>query len=98
MKSPLAEVQGVMDTRRIPINRAGIRAIRHPVKIADKYGTVQHTIGSFNMSVSLAHQFKGVHMSRFVELLNDRDEELSIHSFEHMTRAMIEKLEADCGY
>jgi GTP cyclohydrolase I len=96
--SPLAEVQGAVDTRHIRINRAGIRAIRHPVKIADKCGTVQHTIGSFNMSVSLAHQYRGVHMSRFVELLNGRDEELSIHSFEHMVRAMIEKLEADRGY
>lgn len=96
--APLAEVQGVADARGVPINRAGIKAIRHPVKVVDKPGTVQHTIGSFNMSVSLAHQFKGVHMSRFVELLNGRDEELSIRSFEHMVRAMIEKLEADCGY
>src|SRR5690242_5798763 len=94
----LAEVQGGLDTRGISINRAGIRAIRHPIRVSDKSGAIQHTIGSFNMSVGLRHQFKGVHMSRFVELLNSHDETLSIHSFEHMVRAMIEKLEADSGY
>jgi GTP cyclohydrolase I len=97
-RSSLADVQGVMDTRGVSINRAGIRAIRHPVKILDKSDAVQHTVGSFNMSVSLGHQSKGAHMSRFVELLNNHDEPLSIHSFEGMVRGMIEKLEADCGY
>ena len=96
--SSIADVQGVHDTRGISINKAGIRAIRHPVKVTDKSGKVQHTVGNFNMSVSLAHQFKGVHMSRFVELLNTHDQELSVQSFEHMVRAMLDKLEADCGY
>ena len=30
---------------------------------------MQHTIASFNMYVGLPHQFKGTHMSRFVEIL-----------------------------
>jgi GTP cyclohydrolase I len=36
----------------------------------DKSGGVQHTIANFNMYVGLPHNFKGTHMSRFVEILN----------------------------
>ena len=66
---PIADVQGALDTRRIAINRAGIKAIRHPVKIIDKGRRAQHAIAIFNMHVNLSHRLKGVHMSRFVEIL-----------------------------
>ena len=97
VNSPIADVQSVRDTRRIAINRAGIRAIRHPVRVADKGGEIQHTVASFNMHVNLSHQSRGAHMSRFVEILNSHDEELSVQSFERMVRAMVNKLETDSG-
>ena len=96
-KLPVADVQSVRDTRCIAINRAGIRAIRHPVKVADKSGEIQHTVATFNMHVNLSHQFRGAHMSRFVEILNSHDEELSVKSFERMVRAMIDRLETESG-
>ena len=58
MNFPIADVQSILDTRRIAINRAGIRAIRHPVRIADKDDGIQHTIAVFNMYVNLPHQFQ----------------------------------------
>lgn len=94
---PLADVQSALDTRRIAINRAGIKAIRHPVKITDKDSSVQHTIAVFNMYVNLPHNFKGVHMSRFVEILNSHDNEISVESFESILRVMVKKLETDSG-
>jgi GTP cyclohydrolase IB len=97
VNSPIADVQGVRDTRRIAINRAGIRSIRHPVRVADKGGEIQHTVASFNMHVNLSHQSRGAHMSRFVEILNSHDEELSVQSFERIVRAMVNKLETDSG-
>jgi GTP cyclohydrolase IB len=97
VNSPIADVQGVRDTRRIAINRAGIRSIRHPVRVADKGGEIQHTVASFNMHVNLSHQSRGAHMSRFVEILNNHDEELSVQSFERIVRAMVNKLETDSG-
>ncbi|HQO28028.1 MAG TPA: GTP cyclohydrolase, FolE2/MptA family, partial [Accumulibacter sp.] len=66
--SMMIDVQGSADTRQIAINQVGIKAIRHPVKVLDKSGGVQHTIAIFNMYVSLPHNFKGTHMSRFVEI------------------------------
>ena len=66
----IEDVQGRPDTRRIPINKVGIKDVFHPVRIQDRSGGEQHTVASFNMYVSLPHDFKGTHMSRFVEILH----------------------------
>ena len=93
----IPDVQSSADSRQLPINKVGIKSIRHPVKVLDKSGGVQHTIANFNMYVGLPHNFKGTHMSRFVEILNSRDKEISVESFEAMLREMVEKLEAETG-
>ena len=97
MNCSIEDVQSTPDTRLMAIQRAGIRALRHPVKIADKHGRKQHTVALFNMYVNLRPHFKGVHMSRFVEALNSHDSEISVESFESMLRAMISRLEAESG-
>ena len=94
----MADVQNCADTRRIAINRVGIKAIRHPVKVLDRSGGVQHTIAVFNMYVSLPHNFKGTHMSRFVEILNSHEREISVENFPSMLREMVDKLEAETGH
>ena len=101
MNSPetvaIPDVQSSADTRHLAIDRVGIKSIRHPVRVADKDGGVQHTIATFNMYVELPHNFKGTHMSRFVEILNAREREISVESFETMLREMVERLEAESG-
>ena len=94
----MVDVQGLADTRRIAINRVGIKSIRHPVKILDRSGGIQHTIAVFNMYVSLPHNFKGTHMSRFVEILNSHEREISVENFPIMLREMVRKLEAETGH
>ncbi|MQY51668.1 GTP cyclohydrolase I FolE2 [Rhodocyclus tenuis] len=94
----MADVQSSADTRRIAINKVGIKAIRHPVKVLDKSGGIQHTIAVFNMYVGLPHNFKGTHMSRFVEILNTEEREVSVESFPVMLRHMVERLEAETGH
>jgi GTP cyclohydrolase IB len=102
MNSPetpvIPDVQGSADTRRLAIDKVGIKAIRHPVRVADRDGGVQHTIATFNMYVGLPHNFKGTHMSRFVEILNAHEREISVESFETMLREMVERLEAESGH
>jgi GTP cyclohydrolase I len=94
----IADVQSSADTRRLAINRVGIKGIRHPVKVQDKSVGVQHTIATFNMYVHLPHNFKGTHMSRFVEILNEHEREISVESFEAILGEMVERLEAKSGY
>ena len=93
----IPDVQRSADSRRLSIDQVGIKAIRHPVRIADKSGGVQHTVAVFNMYVHLPHAFKGTHMSRFVEILNSHEREISVESFETILREMVERLEAESG-
>ena len=91
------DVQGRADTRRLPINRVGVKDISHPVRVKDRSAGEQHTIATFNMYVSLPHNFKGTHMSRFVEILHT-EREISVESFRAMLATMTERLEADVGH
>jgi GTP cyclohydrolase I len=93
----IPDVQASADTRRLAIDKVGIKSIRHPIQIAEKGGGVQHTIATFNMYVSLPHHFKGTHMSRFVEILHG-EREISVESFGGMLRTMTARLEADTGH
>ena len=95
---PMEDVQSSQDTRQIPINKVGIKDIRHPVRVADRTGGEQHTIANFNMYVNLPHNFKGTHMSRFVEILNNHEREISVKSFKEMMVEMTERLEANSGH
>jgi GTP cyclohydrolase IB len=99
--APMADVQSSADTRQLAINKVGIKAIRHPVKIAERPsagGGVQHTVATFNMTVGLPQEFKGTHMSRFVEILNAHEKEVSVESFHVMLKEMVERLEAKSGH
>ena len=91
------DVQGRADTRQIPINRVGIKDIRHPVRVKDRQSGEQHTVASFNMYVNLPHNFKGTHMSRFVEILH-HERELSVDSFRSLLEEMVTRLDANAGH
>ena len=94
----IADVQSSADTRRIAINKVGIKDIRHPVRVRDRSQGDQHTIANFNMYVNLPHNFKGTHMSRFVEILNGHENEISVESFQEMLAEMADRLEAEAGH
>jgi GTP cyclohydrolase I len=91
------DVQARADTRQLPINRVGIKEIRHPVRVKDRSAGEQHTVATFNMYVSLPHNFKGTHMSRFVEILHS-EREISVESFRAMLETMTSRLEAEVGH
>jgi GTP cyclohydrolase I len=94
----IADVQGSADTRQIPINKVGIKDIFHPVRVRDRSGGEQHTVAKFNMYVNLPHDFKGTHMSRFVEILNSHEREISVKSFRDILTELTDRLDADSGH
>jgi GTP cyclohydrolase I len=94
----IVDVQGSADTRRIAIDKVGIKDIRHPVRVKDRTEGEQHTIARFNMYVNLPHNFKGTHMSRFVEILNRHEREIGVETFKVMLSEMTERLEAEAGH
>ncbi len=95
---PIADIQSCADTRQLAIDKVGIKDIRHPVRIRDRSQGEQHTIATFNMYVELPHNFKGTHMSRFVEILNRHEPEISVESFKDMLVEMADRLEAQTGH
>jgi GTP cyclohydrolase IB len=96
-KLSVEDVQGRADNRRIAIDRVGIKDIRHPVRLKDRSAGEQHTVATFNMYVNLPHNFKGTHMSRFVEVLH-HEREISVDSFRRMLVEMTQRLDADAGH
>jgi len=98
VSTSIADVQNSPDTRQIAIDKVGIKDIRHPVRVKDRSEGEQHTIANFNMYVNLPHNFKGTHMSRFVEILNLHEREISVQSFREMLGEMTERLEAEAGH
>ena len=94
----IEDVQGRADSRQIPINKVGIKDVFHPVRVKDRSNGEQHTIANFNMYVALPHDFKGTHMSRFVEVLHGNEREISVESFRDILSEMTEKLDAQSGH
>jgi GTP cyclohydrolase I len=94
----IEDVQGRADSRRVPINKVGIKDVYHPVRVKDRSSGEQHTIANFNMYVALPHNFKGTHMSRFVEVLHRNEREISVESFRDILVEMTEKLDAESGH
>ena len=90
----LTDVQGGLDTRRIPIDRAGIRRLRHPIKVVAPDGAEQATWGLFDLVVDLPHFQRGTHMSRFVKLLGQQWVFSGPAAMKHLARQAAELLEA----
>ena len=93
----IVDVQGSPDARRIPIDKVGIKGIRHPVRVLDRSTGRQETVAIFNMYVDLPQDFKGTHMSRFVQVLENHEYEITVSTFQRMLREMVELLEARSG-
>jgi len=94
----IPDIQNSRDTRHIAIDKVGIKDIRHPVVVRDRSGREQHTVAMFNMYVNLPHDFKGTHMSRFIEILNHHEYEITVQSFKKMIEEMTELLNAQSGH
>lgn len=98
LSAQVPDVQGSLDTREIPIQRVGIRDIRCPVKVRTGSGELQTSVAMFRMYVNLAADQKGTHMSRFVDLLQLGEMEVSATGFRQMMTEMVERLESEQGY
>lgn len=95
----MPDIQQSPDTRRIAIDKVGVKNVQYPIVVQDKNNSRQHTIARVNMYVELPHQFKGTHMSRFMEILNRyRDEEVTLNDMEPLLREMLTRLESECAH
>jgi GTP cyclohydrolase I len=94
----MIDVQSQRDHRKVLLKKAGVKDIRYPITVLDKVKGQQHTTARVNMYVDLPHQFKGTHMSRFVEILNRYRDGVSIRSFKEILGAMRQRLAAQSAH
>jgi len=92
------DIQNELDTRNIEIQKVGVKNIKYPILVLDKKNKHQHTVASINMYVDLPHQFKGTHMSRFIEILNEYRGEITIKNFPVILENMKKRLHANSAH
>lgn len=94
----MKDIQNSTDGRNVPIQKVGVKDIRYPIKVLDREQKFQSTVARVSMYVDLPHQFKGTHMSRFVEILNEHHGEITLRNIDTILEAMLERLDSETAH
>lgn len=94
----LKDTQNERDSRRLPIDRVGVKDLRYPIQIRDKNRSLQSTIATAQLTVDLPHHFKGTHMSRFIEVLSSHGPILHVDNIRDILTQLTSRLESDCAH
>lgn len=91
----MIDIQNEEDARNIPLKRVGVKGVQYPVTVLDKACKTQETVATVDLFVNLPHNFKGTHMSRFIEIFHEYHSDLTMQKFLEMLRKIEEKLHAE---
>ncbi|MCE5262870.1 MAG: GTP cyclohydrolase FolE2 [Deltaproteobacteria bacterium] len=94
----MIDIQNQKDERNINIQKVGVKGLKYPIVVLDRAHGTQAVNATINMYVSLLHQFKGTHMSRFVEVLNEIREQVNIRTFQSILDKIRAKLHAESAH
>src|SRR6202142_1643253 len=86
----LYDKQSERDHRELRIDKVGVRGLRFPVQVRDKARSLQNTVATIGMFVDLPKEFKGTHMSRFIEVLNAHGSVMHVQNIPDILYAMQE--------
>jgi GTP cyclohydrolase I len=92
------DVQSRLDTREIPIDRVGVCDLKYPIIVMDRENRQQSTTARLSLSVNLPREFKGTHMSRFIEVLNSHRGEITMRTLPTILRELKERLDAESAH
>src|SRR5881394_3307077 len=90
----LHDKQSERDHRELRIDKVGVRGLRFPIQIRDKAKTLQNTVATIGLFVDLPKEFKGTHMSRFLEVLNAHGNVIHVENLGDILVALQDKLDA----
>ncbi len=94
----MEDVQSRTDDREIPIDRVGVTNLRYPIFVWDRQNEKQSTVAMLSLSVSLPHHFKGTHMSRFLEVLNEHRGEFTIRTLPDVVQSLKTRLDSEAAH
>lgn len=92
------DIQNQKDSRRIRIDKVGVKEVIYPIVVRDKVHGEQHTVASINLYVNLPHHFRGAHMSRFIEILNEHRGQITMDNIGAMLLDMKKRLNAESAH
>ena len=95
---PMRDIQNETDTRKIPLQKVGVKGVRYPVTVLDKNHKSQQTNATVDLFVNLPHNFKGTHMSRFIEVFHKYHQDITMQHFLDMLEEMRKKLDAEQAF
>ena len=90
----LKDTQNETDHRKIAIDRVGVKDLRYPITVLDKAHHTQNTIATVGLTVDLPHHYKGTHMSRFIEALNEYGPVFHIEKIQKLAASLLTRLDA----
>jgi GTP cyclohydrolase IB len=88
----LQDKQSEPDDRELRIDKVGVRSLRMPIQVRDKAHSLQNTVATIGLYVDLPKEFKGTHMSRFIEVLHAHGSVVHVANIPDILYAMQEKL------
>ncbi len=91
----LPDIQAAPDERGLAIDQVGVSDLRYPIKVTDRHGKPFPTVATISMSVHLPHQFKGTHMSRFIEILSQHEGEVTTQTLPMILQDLRKRLDAE---
>jgi GTP cyclohydrolase I len=94
----MRDIQSEEDTRAVPLKKVGVKGVHYPVTVLDKNAKQQQPTATVDLFVNLPHNFKGTHMSRFIEVFHKYHEDISMHHFLDMLEEMRNKLTAQKAF
>ncbi len=94
-RQELKDTQSERDHRGIAIDRVGIKNLKYPIRVKEKNGSGQETVATITLTVDLPHEFKGTHMSRFLEVISNWGFELASDSIGGILPALMERLDSE---
>jgi len=94
----IPDIQSQPDTRKITIDKVGVKGIRYPIVVQDRENGIQHSVADLDIYVELPHQRRGTHMSRFLEVLNRYHTEVFIDKLDSILNELKSTLKADTAY
>ena len=94
----IPDLQSQSDSRRISIDKVGVKGIRYPIVVEDRANKLQQTVADLNIYVELHHSRRGTHMSRFVEVLNRYHRDSIIGQLDKLLLEVKTLLKADAAY
>jgi GTP cyclohydrolase I len=92
------DIQNHKDHRQIPIDKVGVCDLQYPIVVLDRQNQRQATTARLSMSVNLPHEFKGTHMSRFIETLNAHRGEVTMRTLPNILTELKERLAAESAH